>query len=210
MKRTSLGSLTLAVALALGAAFAAEAAGPRPATTWVAPTADEIADMTWMREEEKLARDLYLAFDEAWGTLPFASIAASEQRHMDAMLRTLVKNRLPDPVAGNAIGEFTEPRLQSLFADMLARGLASEAEALKAGGLVEEVDIRDNLDAAAATTKPDLDSTYAALTCGSRNHLRAFAYTLKLVTGETYTAQFLPQAEVDAILAAPLDRCGRP
>mgnify|MGYP003589105545 CR=1 FL=1 len=34
-----------------------------------------------MREEEKLARDLYLALYDKWGTRAFSNIAQSEQHH---------------------------------------------------------------------------------------------------------------------------------
>jgi hypothetical protein len=215
MLKTSLRALTFAVALAFGAPLTAAAAGPagnpqRPAVAYVAPTAQEAADMTFMREEEKLARDLCVAFDEAWGGWPFAKIASAEQQHMNAMLRMLIKYRLPDPAGGMPLGEFTDPDLQKAYTDLLARGLTSPVEALQVGALVEEIDIRDNLSAAAATTKADLDTVYAALTCGSRNHLRSYATAIQATTGTGYVAQALPQAEVDAILAQSMQPCGKP
>ena len=39
-----------------------------------------------MREEEKLARDVYLTLYDIWGTPAFNNIASSEQTHMDAVL----------------------------------------------------------------------------------------------------------------------------
>ena len=80
--------------------------------------------MLFMREEEKLARDVYLTLYDAWGLTPFASIAVSEQSHMNAML-LLLKYRLPDPAAGKPIGEFTDPDLQALYDTLIARGLGS-------------------------------------------------------------------------------------
>lgn len=171
-------------------------------------TDGEAADLVFMREEEKLARDLYLNFEETWGGTTFALIAGSEQRHMDAILRKLAKYQLPDPAAGNPIGEFTNDDVQALYDQLLGDGLASELAALKVGGFVEELDILDNMEAAAAATKEDLVRVYEALTCGSRNHLRAFAGRIVALTGLPYEAQYLPQADVDAILQQPYEQCG--
>jgi len=170
-------------------------------------TDEEATDLVFMREEEKVARDLYITFDETWGGTTFAKIATSEQRHMNAILRKLDKYQLPDP-ALPGIGDFTNDELQEMFDELRDLGLVSELDALKVGGLVEEVDIVDNTEAAATATLPDLDRVYDALTCGSRNHLRAFAGRIVVLTGQPYEAQYLPQAEVDAILAEPYEQCG--
>jgi hypothetical protein len=39
----------------------------------------EASDLTFMREEEKLARDTYLVLGDAWKLAVFANIASSEQ-----------------------------------------------------------------------------------------------------------------------------------
>lgn len=57
----------------------------------------EIADLTLMREEEKLARDVYWALGDIWTFRIFANISQSEQVHMDAMLALLEKYELQDP-----------------------------------------------------------------------------------------------------------------
>ena len=54
--------------------------------------------MAVIREEEKLARDVYITLGEQWGLPIFASIAESEQRHMDAFGRLIDKYGLEDPV----------------------------------------------------------------------------------------------------------------
>ena len=51
------------------------------------------------------------------------------------------------------------------------------------------------------TDESDLDRVYGNLMAGSENHLRAFAGLIEDLTGEPYEAVFLPQEEVDAILA---------
>ncbi len=71
-------------------------------------TDSEKATMMYIREEEKVARDVYIAMYELWGAAVFSNISISEQRHMDAVLNLLVKYGVPDPVADKGIGEFTE------------------------------------------------------------------------------------------------------
>ena len=84
--------------------------GEKPATTL---TETEAATLTFMREEEKLARDVYLMLADLWGNQIFSNIAASEQKHMDAPKSMLDKYNLPDPVLEE--GEFADPELQHLY-----------------------------------------------------------------------------------------------
>ncbi len=165
--------------------------------------------MVFMREEEKLARDIYLKMHEQHELALFANIAVAEQNHSDAMLRLLTLYRLPDPAAGNLAGEFSSDELQSLYDVLLAAGSRDVASGVKVGALIEEVDIEDGTAAIGDAAKPDIDAVYESLMCGSRNHLRSFATTLETLTGQKYAAQVLPQATVDGILAAPVERCGK-
>lgn len=168
----------------------------------------ERADLVFMRQEEKLARDIYLQSGERYAILPFDNIAASEQRHMDSMLQLLQRYGVADPIAGFPIGQFADSSLQALHDNLLALGSDSALAALKVGGLIEEVDMRDIVAAIERSQHVDIDRVYANLLCGSRNHLRAYAGQVALVTGQPYAAQVLPQAEVDAILATAQERCG--
>lgn len=169
---------------------------------------DEIDDLTFMREEEKLARDTYLTFYEQYDLLTvFSNIASSEQKHMNAMLKLLKKYDLPDPAAGNEIGEFTNAILQALYGELIAKGEVDAIEALKVGGLIEEKDMHDIDAAIERSQQDDIDAVYATLLCGSRNHLRAFAQNIETLTQKAYVAQLLTQEEVDAILEAPMEKC---
>jgi hypothetical protein len=196
-----------AVSLALAGvpSFAAE---NNRGTATVALSSVEVADLSFMREEEKLARDTYLTLFDQWGNPVFSNIASSEQRHMDAILKLLRKYDLPDPAAGNLIGEFTDPELQALYEALYAMGMQDELTALKVGGIIEETDIQDIVVAIDNAVHPDIDKVYEHLLCGSRNHLRAFADAIEAQTGQAYTAQVISQAEVDAILDGPMERCG--
>lgn len=168
-------------------------------------SAQEIADMTFMREEEKVARDVYLNMVEAYPALTvFANIAASEQRHMDAMLRMLNKYSVEDPVAGKGIGEFTV--LQTMYDTLIAAAKVSPEAALGVGALIEETDIEDLMHAIFDTTTPHIAAVYENLMCGSRNHLRSFVQNLD-VLGVTYENTVLSDEEFAAILAAPMETC---
>ena len=171
-------------------------------------TAVEAADLTFMREEEKLARDVYLTFFERWDLAVFSNIASSEQMHTDAILKLLNYFKLPDPAAGKAIGEFTNPTLQALYYQMTSLGAGNSLAALKVGSTIEEKDMKDIDNAIQRATNPGIKSVYESLLCGSRNHLRSFEQNIKKVTGAYYYANILSPAEVDAIINSPMERCG--
>jgi hypothetical protein len=210
-------AIVTAVAAALFAASPVSAAPPAqvtpaPAVRGVAvaaPTAVEVADLVFMREEEKVARDVYLGLYERYDLAIFSAIAAAEQSHMDAVLTQLVKHGIPDPAAGHAIGEFADTELQLLYVQALAASSADVAGAVKTGGLIEETDLADLDVATSNSSSVTIRNVYANLACGSRNHLRSFAATFASLTGTGYVAQRLPQSRVDEMLAAPMERCGR-
>ena len=97
-------------------------------------TEAEIEGLMEMREEEKLARDVYLKFYEIHGYIVFSNIAKSETRHSDAVLRLINGYGLTDPA-------FTE-----LYNQLTEQGSESLVEALKVGAFIEEYDINDLLD----------------------------------------------------------------
>ncbi|MDZ8118134.1 DUF2202 domain-containing protein [Pontiella agarivorans] len=158
----------------------------------------EIADLLFMREEEKLARDVYISLFAEWGTGVFDRISASEQKHMDAVLGLINKYGLADPALD--FGHFADPELQELSESLVVAGLGSELEALYVGALIEEVDMEDIVDAMGRTDKTDILNVYGNLLAGSENHLRAFVRNIEAITGAAYEAQWISQTEVDDIL----------
>jgi len=168
-------------------------------------TALEADNLTYMREEEKLARDVYLTMYDAWGLNIFSNIAASEQTHTDAVAEMLEKYKLPDPVVDDRVGIFVNQKLIDLYDTLLARGYQSSLEALYVGALIEEVDMVDLKRAIEETDNEDIQQLYENLLSGSRNHLRAFVGLIE-DQGIVYEAQFLPQDEVDAIVDSPVER----
>lgn len=135
-------------------------------------TDDEIAGLLRMREEEKLARDVYDVMEAKWDLQIFRNISNSEQTHMDAVLAVLERHDLSDPAAGMAAGEFTSPELQALYDTLVAQGNASATEALKVGVAIEELDIADLQ--ALQTDTADIALVYDHLETGSEHHLEAF------------------------------------
>lgn len=168
----------------------------------------EVEDILFMREEEKLARDVYLTFYQQWRTPVFANIARAERRHMSRMLDLIERYGLTDPVADDAIGVFVNPDLQALYDALVARGLERELAALQVGALIEEVDIEDIQDAIDRSTHSDVIRVYENLMRGSRNHLRGFVSQIER-NGVSYVAQEISQEEVDLILSEPIERGGR-
>jgi hypothetical protein len=208
MFKQSVSALSLALAVAFSVPVHAANGSSADRTSLSSLSQTEQTDLLYMREEEKLARDVYLTLYEAWGLAVFSSIASSEQSHMDALLKLLRTYRLPDPAAGTAIGEFSNPTLQSLYDSLMDKGRLSALDALQVGGIIEETDMRDLAGAIERSDNADLDATYENLLCGSRNHLRAFARNLESMTGQPYAALVISQEEVDAILGSPMETCG--
>jgi hypothetical protein len=175
------------------------------------PTGDlsevEAEGLLYMREEEKLARDVYLALYERWGQQVFRNIAASEETHMEAVKTLLDRYGLADPAEGKANGEFTNGELQALYDQLVEQGSGSLVEALQVGAAIEEIDLLD-LDAyVAQTDNADIQGVYDNLTRGSRNHLRAFVSSLER-QGVAYEPGYLGQEAYDAILDAETERGG--
>jgi hypothetical protein len=177
---------------------------PPPTTTPPATTlsAEEIAGLKFMREEEKLAHDVYVALYGIWGDNIFNQISLSETTHTEAVLALLVKYGIDDPAAGNPAGVFTDPALQTLYNTLMSMGSATQIDALKVGALIEETDIRDIEAQKAVTDEADILTVYSSLLCGSQNHLRSFNSKL-LNLGVTYVPQVITQAQWDAIVNAP-------
>jgi hypothetical protein len=161
----------------------------------------EIAGLLYMREEEKLARDVYLALYDIWGQQIFQNIADSEQTHTDAVKHLLDRFGIDDPAVNIAPGVFTDSTLQSLYHELTILGAQSLEDALRVGAAIEEIDILDLVENLATVTDSEIVQVYENLLSGSENHLRAFVSTLAQKTGETYTPQYLSQAVYDAILS---------
>ena len=165
----------------------------------------ELNGLVHMREEEKLARDVYTAMSNKYGVQIFSNIYASEQTHMDALLQLLNKYEIADPVGTNALGVFKNEALQSLYNSLITQGNLSILDAYKVGATIEDLDLYDLKVEITKVDNADILLVYQMLSKGSRNHMRAFYSNLRNLSG-TYVPQFITQAEFDAIINSSMER----
>jgi len=163
---------------------------------------EEVSGLILMREEEKLARDVYTHLYASWNMRIFRNISASEATHMNALLILLDRYDLEDPVGEDIVGSFENETLQSLYISLCAQGDSSLAGALEVGATIEDLDIMDLMELSEQVDNEDILFTYESLTKGSRNHMRSFVSQLQRY-GENYDAQFIEQVLLDSILATP-------
>ena len=135
---------------------------------------EEAETLAFMREEEKLARDVYMEMNGLWQHRIFANIAESEQRHMDSMLKMILLYEQDDPVNENPHGVFINTVLADMYLQFVDQGAESLLQALHAGAEIEEIDMVDLSHAIAETDEEALQRAYSNLLAGSCNHLRSF------------------------------------
>ena len=166
------------------------------------------ADLVQLREEEKLARDVYLTLYFEWQLAIFQNISNSEQNHMDQVGALLDNFGIPDPIVDGTVGVFQDEHIAHLYEALVAQGMQSEVHALLVGATIEDLDIFDIREMRSHTNNQAVLVTYDQLECGSNNHLNAFVKQLE-ARGTTYTAQYLTAVEVEAILSAGSQPCGK-
>lgn len=190
--------------------FSATALGTSLQALPVQPlSADEQASLVFMREEEKLAHDVYARLGTLWSaqTRTFSNIAASEATHTEAVRQLLLRYSLTDPAATLAEGVYASADLQALHDSLVTQGSGSLVQSLQVGALVEEVDIVDIERALVFVDNEDIRMVYLNLMKGSRNHLRSFVSALS-AQGVTYAPQVLDMTSYTAIVTTPHERGG--
>ena len=166
-------------------------------------TQHEIDGLVFMREEEKLAHDVYVTLYDQWELAIFDNISQSETTHTNAVADLLESYGIDDPAAGNGVGEFTDPELQNAYNELVSRGTESLVAALEVGAYIEEMDILDLRER--ESTTPAIDNLYDQLERGSRNHLRAFVKNLER-EGVDYEPQLMEVDDFDTIISTPTER----
>jgi hypothetical protein len=159
----------------------------------------ETTSLIFMREEEKLARDVYQTLYTKWGINIFKNIAESEQTHTDAIKTLISKYQLTDPVQNDVLGVFENDNLQQLYNQLVAKGSTSLLDAYTVGATIEDLDIYDLEEALSGIDNQDITLVYNNLTKGSRNHMRSF-YGKITGEGELYKAQFISQEKLESII----------
>jgi hypothetical protein len=185
---------------------------------------NEATHLAFMREEEKLARDVYTKLGMLYpDSVVFGKIDDSEQRHTDAVKGALEQHGLEDPNTNDNLGMFTDEAYGEYFTEkyeyLVNKASNSELDALYVGAFIEELDMMDisqcpqeivhqdnGVDddsqcGLAYTDEPDIINLYGSLLNGSESHLRGYVRAIESMVGKgTYTAQVLSQEEVEAIL----------
>ena len=166
----------------------------------------EVADLQFLREEEKLAHDMYTYAFERYGVSIFSNIASSEQTHTDAVLDLMTAYQVEDS-ASQSMGVFNNAELAQLYGDLIARVDRSVEDALIVGATIEDLDILDLDEKATHTDNTALQSLYSNLKCGSENHMRAFTRQLNN-RALSYEPTYISQEQYQDILAATNGSCG--
>jgi hypothetical protein len=130
--------------------------------------------LSFIIEEEKVARDVYLALGKSWNERVFKNIAKAEQKHMDALITLFSQYDMETPTTIEDEGVFENEELQKLYDDLVQRGNISLLDALEVGVLVEETDIADLEELLEAGVPTDFERTYNNLLRGSNKHLSTF------------------------------------
>ena len=166
---------------------------------------DEQAEwLKFMREEEKLAGDVYRTLYGLYKIPIFNNISKAEDNHTAVVLAYLNAWEIDDPLI-DEIGVFSNEDLQKLYNELIEAGNADLNEALKVGALIEEVDIADLVELNELDPGEVLILLSEALQLGSRNHLRAFTRILSLRDIE-YEPAVLSIEDYEAIVSSPWER----
>jgi hypothetical protein len=149
-------------------------------------------------EEEKTARDLYTALHEKNDLTIFQNLAGSEQNHMDQAQAVIDQYELIIP-GSDVPGVFQNESLQRVYDLLLAEGLSSDQDALKAAAAFEEISIMD-LETELNATE-NIRIVYQGLLAGSRKHLRSYVSDLHDL-GMEYVPRYMGQSEFEEIVRA--------
>lgn len=159
----------------------------------------ETEHLQLMREEEYLARDVYIYMYNLYNLPVFNNISKAEQFHTSAIKILLDKYDLDDPGENHTPGVFQNETLQNLYNTLIESGSQSLADALVVGATIEDLDISDLEECMTDVDNEDITLVFSNLTKGSRNHLRAFTRNLD-IQNITYTPQYISQEEFDEIV----------
>lgn len=169
-------------------------------------TEEEINDLMYLREEEKLARDVYIYSYNKYGVNIFKNISESEQTHINSVLTLFNKYYLEDPISEDVVGVFKNSELQELYNQLVEKSDISLIEALVVGNTIEDLDIYDLELNEERTIKTDLLDVYGSLKCGSRNHLRNY-YSQLVSNNGTYSPEYISSDLFNTIINSSNEKC---
>lgn len=171
-------------------------------------TEKEKSDLIFLREEEKLAHDVYVYSFKKYNQTIFSNISSSEQNHMTSVLNLLNTYGINDPVQNLAEGVFQNTVLQQLYTQLTLKSDSSLLKALEVGATIEDLDIYDIKRFYGNTSNSSILGVYDRLTCGSRNHLRSFVSQLN-ASQINYIPKYISQTEFNNIVNSANEQCGK-
>lgn len=169
-KSSKFATTALLGALAATAIFLPSAQAATPTIT-----AAQKAQLIYIIQEEKLARDVYTALAAKGYSQKFGNITSSEQTHMNLVAGLLKTYGIANPTTGLKPGVFKDKTLTALYAKIMSTATKSSADAIAAGVLIEKTDIADIEKMLKGFTQQDINSVLNSLLSGSKKHLAAFS-----------------------------------
>jgi hypothetical protein len=158
-------------------------------------TKEAAGALAHMWNEEKLAKDIYLAMYDLTGNQTFYNIASqSETQHQESVQNLIAAYDLnildpdygtgysADALAAYGPGQYSIDAIKDLYDALYAKGSQSEVDALQVGCMVEVTDINDLDDELAKVQDySNITTTFEFLRDGSYNHYWAFDRALKAI-----------------------------
>lgn len=167
-------------------------------------TPAQVGQLVRMREEEKLAHDVYVTLAQSSGLQIFNNIANAESQHMRTVEQ--LASRYSSAAAANLpVGSFSDPQFQTLYNSLVAAGSKSPIAAATVGAKIEEMDIKDLQTLLSQNPPQDVSKVLEHLQRASGQHLRAFTMELKRLGG-TNMPEFLSPEEYNSILISDNER----
>lgn len=164
-------------------------------------SADEIEFLFALREDEKMARDLYTVFAAKYSTAPqIDRIAAAENSHIAYVEAVLDYYEISYP-AMTAAGLFEDAKRQAIYNELADKsGTLLEVYATMAA--VEEESVSAYKSVQSEITNENIALVITNMIKASSNHLKAAVCQI-IVGGSTYTPLYLSAEEFGTIVNLP-------
>jgi hypothetical protein len=161
--------------------------------------------LIFLRNGERLARDVARALMDYYGSHPFFGQSEAERSHGEAIGQLMTRYALYDSVSTQLPGEFSDPYWQSEYDFYLSQAELGYIDALLVSVEIQEaalVDLRywNSL----SETDYVVVEVIRALLLATRNHLRLLNNELESV-GYEYTPMYLSGAAYADIVYSPLE-----
>lgn len=161
-------------------------------------SADEIEFLFAIREDEKVARDLYTSFSALYpASVQIAKIKTAEDSHIACIEAVLDYYEISYP-AMTATGVFEDAERQALYNDLVDKS-ATLLETFGTMAVIEEETVLAYKSVQSEITNENISLVVANMIKASSNHLKAAVRQITALGG-SYTPSYLSAEEFDAII----------